>query len=53
MLCLCLQETVSVKVLGVIIQDNWKWNQHVDATVKKKNGKENIFNATKARSCSS
>ena len=25
----------SVKVLGVIIQDNLKWNQHVDATVKK------------------
>ena len=25
----------SVKVLGVIIQDNLKWNQHVDATVTK------------------
>ena len=25
----------SVKVLGVIIQDNLKWNQHIDATVKK------------------
>lgn len=25
----------SVKVRGVIIQDNLKWNQHVDATVKK------------------
>ena len=25
----------SVKVLGVIIQDNLKWNQHVDAAVKK------------------
>ena len=24
-----------MKVLGVIIQDNLKWNQHVDATVKK------------------
>ena len=25
----------SVKVLGVIIQDNLKWNEHVDATIKK------------------
>ena len=24
-----------MKVLGVIIQDNLKWNQHADATVKK------------------
>ena len=25
----------TVKVLGVIIQDNLKWNQHLDASIKK------------------